>query len=175
MLIACGRVGRPHGIRGELRFWPLNPDTTLLTTGRTVSLGHRPGEVRPFSVTDARPDPKGHLVRLGGVETREDAALLTGMTWYEPRTAFPEPEDEEVYIADLIGLPARTEDGLALGTIADVWQAGGADILVIRGPRGQHLVPNVDAFVVRLDPAAGEAIIRPIEGLLEVDTDGAAD
>lgn len=165
-LIACGRVGRPHGIRGELRFWPLNPSTTLLAPGRSIQLGHRPDACRTFVIEECRQDAKGYSVRLAGLADREKAAELTGSTWYEPRAAFPEPEDDEVYVADLIGLPVRTEAGEAIGTIADVWQAGAADVLVIRGPSGEHLVPNVDAFVIRLDPAVGEVVIRPIEGLL---------
>lgn len=169
-LIACGRVGRPHGVRGELRIWPLNPSTTLLIPGRALLLGHDPASSRRFEIEESRRDPKGFFVRLGGIGDREVAAGLTGMTWFEPRAAFPEPADDEVYLADLIGLPVRTEAGEAVGVIADVWQAGGADLLVIRGPGGEHLVPNVEAFVSKLDPAAGEVVIRPIEGLLNDET-----
>lgn len=167
-LIACGRVGRPHGVRGELRIWPLNPDTELLVKGRRVALGHDARGSTAFDLVDVRHDAKGFVVRLRGVEDREAAARWTGATWFEPRDAFPEPDDDEVYIADLIGLAVRTEAGEPVGVITDVWEAGAGDLLVIRGPRGEHLVPNIDDFVVRLDPAAGEAIIRPIEGLLEV-------
>ena len=167
LLIACGRVGRPHGVRGELRFWPLNSLTTLLAPGRSVQLGHRPDACRSFVIEECRQDPKGYFVRLAGMADREKAAELTGFTWYEPRAAFPQLDDDEVYIADLIGLPVRTEAGEHLGTVVDVWQAGAADVLVIRGPKGEHLVPNVDAFVTRLDPGAGEVVIRPIPGLLD--------
>lgn len=164
--IACGRLGRPHGVRGALRIWPFNVDTDLIRTKRVLTIGPSPKRTRPLTVRSARRDAKGWIVTFDGIADRDAAAHLTNATWFETREDFGATDDDEVFIADLLGLAVALESGETLGTIADVWQAGAADVLVIRGPRGEQLVPNVPEFVVRLDPANPPAIVRPIEGLL---------
>lgn len=165
-LIACGRLGRPHGVRGALRAWPLNPATALVKAGRTFQVGRDARKTRTLTVATAHRDAKSWVIRFDGIADREVAAKLTGLTWFEQRDAFAPVADDEVYLVDLIGLPVETEGGDALGVIADIWQAGAGDVLVIRGDRGEHLVPNVADFVVRLDPAQPPVVIRPIDGLL---------
>lgn len=167
-LIACGRLGRPHGVRGALRIWPFNPDTDLIRARRALCVGASPTRTRSLSVRAARRDAKGWIVTFDGISDRDAAAALTNQTWFETRDDFGAAADDEVFIADLVGLVVHTEAGEVVGTIADVWQAGAADVLVIRGPRGEQLVPNVPEFVVRLDPANPPALIRPIEGLLDL-------
>lgn len=165
-LIACGRLGRPHGVRGALRAWPLNPNSPLVKAGRTFLVGRDARKTRTLTVSKAHRDAKSWVIRLEGVDDRDVAAKLTGLTWFEQREAFAPVADDEVYLVDLIGLAVQTEAGDALGVIADIWQAGAGDVLVIRGERGEHLVPNVPDFVIRLDPAQPPVIIRPIDGLL---------
>jgi 16S rRNA processing protein RimM len=165
-LIACGRLGRPHGVRGALRIWPFNVDTDLIRAQRPLTIGRSPKRTRTLTIRSARRDAKGWIVTFDGIIDRDAAAHLTNATWFETREDFGHTADDEVFIADLVGLAVSTESGEALGTIKDVWQAGAADVLVIRGARGEHLVPNVPEFVLRLDPANPPAIIRPIDGLL---------
>ncbi len=114
-----------------------------------------------------RLDPKGVVLHVEGIADRDAATTLNGLNWYEPREAFAPLADDEVYIVDLVGAQVRTEDGARVGTVTDVLQVGPTDLIVVRDGRREHLVPNVDDFVVRVDPDAGEVVIRPIEGLLE--------
>lgn len=165
-LIACGRLGRPHGVRGAIRVWPLNPATPLVKAGRSLQVGRDARKTRTLIVSTCHRDGKSWVMRFDGVDDRDVAAKLTGLTWYVQREAFAPAADDEVYLVDLIGLAVQTEAGDALGVIVDIWQAGAGDVLVIRGDRGDHLVPNVPDFVVRLDPANPPVIIRPIDGLL---------
>lgn len=168
-LIACGRLGRPHGVRGALRIWPFNPQTELVRAGRELRVGTSATSARAMRIATATRDAKGWVVRLDAIDDRDAAAKLTNLTWYEARDAFRPADDDDVYVADLIGLPVASEQGTAIGEIVDVWQTGPSDLLVIRGPSGQHLVPNVPDFVQRLDPANPPAIITPIDGLLGAD------
>lgn len=165
-LIACGRLGRPHGVRGALRVWPLNPASELIKAGRCLQVGLQARKTTQFTVKTAHRDAKSWVIQLAGVDDRDAAAELTGKSWFERRDAFAPVASDEVYLIDLIGLPVQTEAGEVLGEIADIWQAGAADVLVIRGDGTEHLVPNVPDFVLRLDPAHPPVIIRPIDGLL---------
>lgn len=170
MLLEFGRFGRPHGVRGELRFHAHNPHSPLMVTGRRIRIGESPTRTEEAEIERLRFDPKGVVIKLRGIESREDAARFTHRRWYEPRDGLPEPADDEVYMADLIGLRAVTDDGRALGEVVDVLEIGPHDVLVIRGRGRRQLVPNVEAFVRRMDFDAGEVIITPIDGLLDDDS-----
>jgi 16S rRNA processing protein RimM len=120
-----------------------------------------------LTVSEVKRDARGTVVRFAGLEDRDQVGLLTGQVWFAERSVFPAASSDEVYVVDLLGLPVRTTDGVALGHLEDIRDFGGGEMLVIRDGAKERLVPNVDAFVERLDPAAGEVVIRPIEGLLE--------
>lgn len=167
MLLEFGRFGRPHGVRGEVRFHAHNPHSPLMVAGRRVRVGESESRTEEVELERLRFDPKGIVVKLRGFESREDAARLTHWRWYEPREGLPEPAADEVYMADLIGLRAVTADGEALGEVIDVVEIGPHDVLVIRGRGRRQLVPNVAAFVQRMDFDAGVVVITPIEGLLD--------
>lgn len=167
MLLEFGRFGRPHGVRGEVRFHAHNPHSPLLVARRRIRIGESPKRTEEVEIERLRFDPKGVVVKLQGVDSREDAARLTHRRWYEPREGLPRPAADEVYQVDLLGLRAVTVDGQTLGEVVDVIEIGPHDILVIRGGGRRQLVPNVEAFVQRMDFDAGEVIITPIEGLLD--------
>lgn len=164
--IELGRFGRPHGIRGAVWLWPHNESSDLLKPGRTVQVGTAPDDVRGFEVEEVRRDGTGFVVRLKGVADRDAAGSLNGMLWYEVRENFPPPAADEYYHVDLIGLTARTESGVVLGPVVDVWDAPASEILVIRGAT-ELLVPFVESFLVKVDVAGGEIVLRGVEGLLE--------
>lgn len=140
----------------------------MVSVGRTIAIGASPSATVDQRIASVRRDPKGPIVRLFGVDDRTGAEPLVGMTWFEPRESFPDADSDEVYLVDLLGLPVRLETGEPIGKLVDVWQIGSADVLVIKDDvrKAQHLVPNVEQFVLCADPAKGEIVVRPIEGLL---------
>ncbi len=166
-LVSFGKFGRPHGVRGGLRFWPHNPASPLLRAPRDIAVGSSASKTRSVQLSHVRFDGKGVVVAVEGVADREGAAELNGLFWYEPRTNFAPLADDEVYAVDLVGCAVRTTTGESVGQVADVMQVGPSDLLVVRSGRREHLVPNVPEFVDRIDTEAGEVVIRPIEGLLE--------
>ena len=167
-MILFGRLGRAHGVRGDLRFWPNNAKSALLKSGREVFVGRSPESARTLAVKTVRFDAKGAIVHFAGIDDRDAASGLTGLCWYEKRESFPRSGHDEVYVVDLIGLRVRTEDGEAVGQVKDVLTTGASDIIVVTdGPR-EHLIPNVPVFVKRMDLDEGEIVISPIDGLLSL-------
>jgi 16S rRNA processing protein RimM len=165
-MIELGVVGRPHGVRGDVRLWPYNANTVLLVAGRSLSIGSNVETRRAVMLVKIRRDGRGPIASFAGVNDRDQAKALTGQRWYETRASFPELAGDEVYVTDLIGLRARLEDGTVIGTVAAVWTDAPADIIVIRDGTREHLVPNVAEFVRQMDLEKGEIVIHPIEGLL---------
>lgn len=167
VLVPIGRFGRPHGVRGEIRFWPFNLESDLLRGKRAIQIGHKKNRVQDYRVVALRFDAKGCVLRLEEFQDRETVGSLTNQFWYEPRDAFPALAENEVYFTDLIGLVVRTVAGAEVGRVKDVLDLGPNEILVIDQGGKEAMLPNVDAFVQRMDLDKGEIIITPPEGLID--------
>ena len=162
--VELGRFGRPHGVRGAVHFLAYNESSALLKAGRTVQVGASPEMTRAYEVLEIRRDATGFVVQLSGIADRDAAGSLNGMMWYEARADFPPAGPDEYYHVDLIGLNARLETGELLGHVADVWEMPANLVLVIRGAT-ELLVPFVEAFLVRVDLAGGEVVLKDVPGL----------
>ena len=107
--VVCGRFGRPHGVRGEIRLWGYNNHTELLKEGMDLYLGKHPkypnSPVRPAShrltLTKVRSDNKGLLLSFKGISQREQAQALNHMAWVSARSTFPPLAEDEFYLLDL--------------------------------------------------------------------------
>ena len=112
---------------------------------------------------------KGVLIaRLPGIRDRAQAEALRGLRLYIPRSALPQPEAEEYYHADLIGLEAVLGDGTRLGCVRAIYDFGSGDTLeLVRDGEPPVLVPFTRAVVPIVAPAEGRLVIDPPPGLLD--------
>lgn len=161
-LIALGGIGRPHGLRGELRVHLHNPDSSLLLEVDRVWL-RKDGVVRELVVESARRHGPLVLVALKGVRGRDAAESLRGWEICVPRAAFPPPDDDEVYHADLIGLRAEGLDGSPLGTVADVITYPSTTCLLVRSEAGEREVPLLPPYLERIDLDSGRVVLAHVE------------
>ncbi len=153
-----GVIGKPHGVRGHLHVNVFAEDPDALCAypltgpdGRRFSLEWAHGNVARLSeVTPTGPRP---------IMDRSEAERLTNTELFAPRSALPEPEAEEFYLADLIGLAAQTPAGEKLGTIAAVHDYGGGASLEIHP--GALLVPFTRAAVPDVALQAGYVTVIP--------------
>jgi 16S rRNA processing protein RimM len=133
-------------------------------------------EGRSFTLLDVRPAAGDQsdllVVRIDGVTTREAAEALNRVALYAPRERLGEAADEDEYfLADLIGLSARSEAGQAIGTIISVPNYGGGDLLEIAPPRGSTiLVPFTKAFVPTVD-ILGRLLVVADAALVDTETE----
>lgn len=166
--VALGKLGRPHGVRGEVRLAPYNPGSDLPGHLEAVDLGD--GALR--RVLSARPGPSGSwLVTLEGVTDREAAAALTGREVSVPRGALPEAPGE-TYLADLVGLTVEDRAGRPLGTVTGVEAAGLQDLLEVEGRSGTWLLPAAAPLLVEIDRAHGRLVVDVPEGLVDLGGEG---
>lgn len=87
------------------------------------------------------------------------------------REHLPQPAEEEVYWADLLGLTVKTPEGLSLGRVEQLMEAGAGLILVVRDPEDQgreSLIPFQEEFLVELDIKNSLVVIDPPPGLLDL-------
>ncbi|HNS28836.1 MAG TPA: ribosome maturation factor RimM, partial [Steroidobacteraceae bacterium] len=96
--------------------------------------------------------------RLVGVDSRDDAARLTGAVIEVEREALPDPGEKQHYWVDLIGLAVRNVEGEALGRVDHFVEAPANDVMVVRGER-EHWVPVTPQHLVKVDRAAGTIVV----------------
>ena len=161
--IEIAKVGRPHGVRGELRVFPLNPLSESLYEGAQVRWT-KGRESRELTVEVMRPAKGMWLVRLADVDGRDAAASFNGGMLSVPRSSLPEPEEDEIYLHDLIGLTVVDEStGAAMGKVARLGESS-VDVLDIRLQRGGSvLVPYIEQYVGAIDLQAGTIAVRDID------------
>jgi 16S rRNA processing protein RimM len=107
------------------------------------------------------------LLKLGGCDDRNKAEELRGMLVQIPTKEAMPLEEGEYYHFQIIGAAVETESGEALGRVVEVLETGANDVYVVRGPRGEVLVPAIESVVRELDPDAKRVVIRPLPGMLD--------
>lgn len=178
-LVLLGRFGAPHGVRGAVRLQSYTQEP--LAIGSYGPLTDKSG-ARRFALTQLRPQGKDMLVaQVEGVATREAAQALTGVALYIARDRLPAPDEDEFYLADLIGLRAETVEGAPLGIVVALRNFGAGDILEIapsaqgpakssdvsdeamrRNPGAETLLfPFTKTVVPRVDVAGGRVVVAP--------------
>jgi 16S rRNA processing protein RimM len=157
-LILMGTVGRPHGVRGLVKVNAFTEDPDALAaypltdkTGRKFSLEWVMDGVAQLSEISADGARK--------ITDRNEAERLVNTELFVPRSALPAAEDDEFYLADLIGLAVRDAAGGSLGTIAAVHDYGGGTSLEIAP--GGLLVPFTRAVVPEVNVLAGHVVVVP--------------
>jgi 16S rRNA processing protein RimM len=172
MRVVVGRVGRPHGTRGEVVIGVRTDEPDLrFAVGATLDV-QQDVQDGPTALTLTVASARWHsgqlLVTFAGTTDRTAAGELTGSWLTVDSSQLPDtPDPDDFRDHELIGLSVRTSDGEAVGVVADVLHHG-QDLLVVRRREGgECLVPFVKAIVPEVDVAAGLLVIDPPPGLLD--------
>jgi 16S rRNA processing protein RimM len=167
--VVVGRIGRAHGVRGEVSVEVRTDDAeTRFAAGSRLST--EPAHRGPLTVDAARWHRDRLLVRFREVADRGAAEKLRGtLLNADPATSSAPTGPDEFWDHQLIGLAAVSVDGAAIGTVAGVLHSpGGAVLAVRRRAGGEVLVPFVAAIVPEVDLVAGRLVVDPPPGLLEI-------
>ena len=163
--VVLGYVARAHGIRGALRVRPasgLAEDTARsLSRAKTLYLDDVAREL-----TRVRPERDDLLIELAGLTDRGEAEALRGRTLYVDRDDLPPPDEDQVYLADLVGCEVSRPDGRAIGRIRGSYDSGAQDVLIVDAQRGEVLLPFVEPMLIEVDLEARRVIYDPPPGLL---------
>jgi 16S rRNA processing protein RimM len=159
--ILLGRFGAAHGVRGEVRLQSFTDDPIAIASYGPLT--DRSG-AKSFTLLSVRPQGKDMLVaRVEGVSDRAGAEALTGLELYVTREQLPPPDEDEFYLADLIGLRAETRDGEVIGHVVAVRNFGAGDILEIAPAGGGETLMFLftKAVVPTIDVAKGRILVEP--------------
>ncbi|GIG86542.1 ribosome maturation factor RimM [Plantactinospora endophytica] len=190
MLLIVGRIGRPHGVRGEVTVEVRTDDPearfaagTVLRTDPAASPGTGAAVPPPvtgagelfrvpeqLTVEAARWHQNRLLLAFDGIYDRDVAEALRGTLLWVDSAEVPPPDDpDEFNDHQLVGLAVVTPTGESLGEVARIDHAPASDLLVLRRPDGRTgLIPFVKAIVPEVDLAAGRVVVDAPPGLLDL-------
>ena len=162
-LILVGQVGGGFGVRGEVKVTAFTADPLALRAyGPLLRADGSPG----LTLTAARPTKEGIVGRANEIQTKEQADALRGLKLYVPRDRFPAPDEDEFYLADLIGLEARDAEDVVLGTVKAVQNFGADDVLEVAPAAGGQTwyLPFTREAVPEIHSTEGWLrAVRPVE------------
>lgn len=162
-LILVGRVAGAFGVRGEVRISAYTEDALALVRYRTLL---RQDGSHALTITQGRPAKGGLVASVKEVASKEEADALRGLRLYVPREALPEPDEDEFYLADLIGMAVqRVETREVLGRVKSVQNFGAGDILEVEplGGGATWYLPFTREAAPEVDVRAGVVLANPPE------------
>jgi len=149
--VILGRVSGLHGVRGWVKVFAetrereaiLEFDPWYLRVG---------GEWQAHRLIEGRVQGKGVVVvRLEGVEDRDQARSLIGAEIAVQREQLPTPKQGEYYWADLEGLKVTNLEGVEMGTVSHLFETGANDVLVVKDGERERLIPFTKDAVKKVD------------------------
>ena len=167
--VVVARIGRPHGIRGEVTVEVRTDEPERrFATGAVLRVEGAPG--RTLTVAGSRLHQGRWLLRLEELASREDAEAARDLELSVAVDPDEQPEDpEEFYDHQLVGLRVETTDGTPVGELLRVEHHGAQDLLVVRAGEREVLFPFVTALVPVVDVAGGRVVVDDAPGLLDLE------
>lgn len=161
--LVIGQIGKPHGVRGEVRVQPYTEQPERFTWLKVVYLGE--SSPQPATVESARLHQGLILLKLTGYDDRNAAETLRGVWLQIPEEEALPLEAGEYYLYQLLNLQVYQEDGHYLGVLVDVLETGANNVFVVRGDRGELLLPDTAEVVREIDFANGRMTVHLLPGL----------
>ena len=167
-MVLVGRIGRPHGIRGQVI---VTPETDFVAerfhAGSTLWCRTAQGD-ETLTVTSMRVQKGRPIVAFEGFATIEAVERLSGRELRVPEASLQPLGEGSYYLHQLVGCVVDTVDGNRVGTVARVEGGAGGSLLVIDGPRGEVLIPLATDMCVEIDTDGRRIRVNPPEGLLDL-------
>ena len=165
-LFRVGVIANTHGIRGEVKVFPTTDDPkryewlkeVLLDTGK---------EKLPLEISRVRFFKNLVIVKFKGIDNINDIEKYKGSDLFVTRENAVPLEEDEYYIADIIGAVAYTEDGEKFGILKDVLETG-ANLVYVIGHEGKDvLVPAIPDCVKDVDVEWKKIVVHILPGLMD--------
>lgn len=170
MQLVVGRIGRAHGIKGEVTV-EVRTDEPELRLGPGAVLATDPAGVGPLTIETGRVHSGRLLLRFAGVGDRTAAEALRNTLLIAEVDPEETPEDpEEFYDHQLMDLDVVTVDGTAVGRITEISHLPSQDLFIVERPDGSEvMIPFVSEIVTKIDLEGQVAVIDPPRGLIDAD------
>ncbi|MER6013737.1 ribosome maturation factor RimM [Streptomyces bluensis] len=168
MQLVVARIGRAHGIKGEVTVEVRTDEPELRLAPGAVLLTD-PASAGPLTIETGRVHSGRLLLRFEGVRDRNAAEALRNILLIAEVDPEELPEDEdEFYDHQLIDLDVVTKDGVEVGRITEISHLPSQDLFIVERPDGSEvMIPFVEEIVTAIDLKEQRAVIDPPPGLID--------
>lgn len=169
--VSSGRIGRAVGLKGECAvYWNDAECPVSVGTELFVDTGDGKGP-KSYKVAALRKQGRFHVLRLTGVEDRNEARRLANAEIVRPADSLPKLPPGQYYCYQILGMEVETEDGRKLGRVVRIFTAGENDVYEVL-PDGakkgdEILIPAIGDVIISVDVEAKRMVVRPLEGMLD--------
>ena len=165
-LYQVGAITQTHGVRGEVKVFPLTDDVMRFKNMKDLILDIGREQIT-LEVTSARPQKNLVILKFKGYDSINDVEKYKGAKLYVTKENRVACDEDEYFIADLIDMQVELEDGTAFGVLTDVMQTGANDVYCIRTEEhGEVLIPAIKDCILDVDVEAGKMKIHVFDGLI---------
>lgn len=165
-LAIIGRIVNTHGIRGEIRVYPLMDEPEMLLEYDRVAVCAPGKEPVWYNVDRGRIHKQMAVLKLESVDTMNQAEELKDAELKVPEEELPELPEGRYYIRQLVGLEVHTDDGEYLGTLDHVLETGARDVYSVVDREGREtLLPNIESVILGVDIDRGIMRVHLLPGL----------
>ena len=164
-LLQVGVITTTHGIRGEVKVFPTTDDprrfeelpSILLDTGK---------ELCELEIQRVKYFKQFVILKFRDVDDINEIEPYKGKSLYVTRDMAVPLEENEYYIADLIGMDVFLEDGSLFGRIKDVLETGANDVYIVQTQEKEVLIPAIKDCILQVDVQSNKMVIHLMKGLV---------
>ena len=165
-LLKVGVITTTHGVRGEVKVFPTTDDAerfldieyVLLDTGK---------ELRRLNIQNVKFFKNLAILKFEGIDNINDIEMYKGRELWIPREEAQELDEDEYYIADLLGMKVLLEDGSEFGTLKNVMETGANDVYIVDRMDGEEiLLPAIHDCVLDVDVEKNTMTVHLMKGLV---------
>jgi 16S rRNA processing protein RimM len=166
-LLPIGRVVKPHGVKGKIKVDYFGEDLNRFPPYREVFIKNRVGRLQAYEILEAVPQPPRFILRLKGIEKREEVEALVGKEMLIERRSLSDLKEGEYYWIDILGMVVETEEGKRIGKVKEIFPTGAHDVYVVEGKTREIFLPATEEVIQSIDIKKGRMKVTRMEGLWE--------
>ena len=164
--LQVGVISSTHGVRGEVKVFPTTDDVKRFKNLKHIYLDTGK-EQMSLEIEGVKFFKQFAILKFKGIDNINDIEKYKGRPLFIDREDAVELEDDEYYIADMIGISVFTEDGKQFGTLKDVMETGANDVYIIdSNEHGEVLLPAIKECVLDVNIEEGKMTVHIMEGLI---------
>ncbi len=165
-MLQVGVITQTHGVRGEVKVFPTTDDVNRFKKLKQVILDTGK-ETMPLEIQSVKFFKQFVILKFKGIDNINDIEKYKRCSLYVTREHAVPLEEDEYFIADMIGMEVCTEDGNIFGTLKDVIETGANDVYVIESAEhGEVLVPAIKECIRSVDIEKEQMMIHLMDGLI---------
>lgn len=165
-LLQVGVISSTHGVRGEVKVYPTTDDALRFKSLKKVILDTGKEQL-PLEIQNVKFFKQFVILKFKGIDNINDIERYKHCPLLIEREDAVPLEEDEHFIADMIGMQVVTEDGKQFGTLKDVMETGANDVYIISSEEhGEVLLPAIKECILDVDEEERKMTVHLMDGLI---------